>query len=828
MSDSFRLICRFLLRDLRSGELTALMLALTVAVSGMTATSCFVDRLNRTTRLKASEFLAADLVVTAHSRLPERWAETAAEAGLQTASTREFASVLLNGEKLLLCGVKAVSDRYPLRGALETKPPNSESDGGNRIPDPGHAWVAPRVLGALGLNTGDRIRIGDATFTITREILYEPDRRGNFLSLAPRVLINQRDLAATGMVQPGSHVHYYELFAGPRQSMKTFSDWLQPQLEPAQKLLDIYEHRPELGAAFTRAERYLGLTTTVVVLICGVAIAMAVRRYSERHFNLTAILRCLGSGKNAIYLLFGGQLLLLGLVAGVAGSALGWLSQEVLVFYLAEYLPADLLPPGPFTLAIGVVAGLVVLAGFSLPPLLRQGEVSPLRVLRRDLAPPPPNVWMVYTLGGAVIFLLLYRYTHDPGMVGLFLGGLLVAASVLSLLVILVLRASRRLLVLPGFIWRFAVSSVCSRMNANVVQILAFAVTMTAMIVILVIRTDLLQTWEAQLDENAPNYFALNIFDTDSDAFNRWLERNGLRPGRMFPVVRGRLTEKNGKDVHTIADRGPRGESVINRDLTLTYTRDLPDGNRIVRGEWSDQALPGRISVEQRVAESLGISPGDVLSFRIGSRTVQATVASIRTVNWDSMNPNFYVIFSPGTLEDYPLSYLTSFHVPEGREDVIPGLAAEFPAVTLLEVGMILGQIQSILAQVSLAVEAILVFSLLAGLTVLFAAVYSSLDERLYSASLLRAFGASARQLRDSQFLEFFLLGLISGLFAASLSEVILRVLYSRVFELQFHTLWWIWTLFPAVAALLIGGLGHACTRRVVHQSPATLLRELQ
>lgn len=822
-----RLAVRFLLRDWRAGELNVLIVALIIAAASTATAGLFTDRLDRTMVLQAASFLAADLVVTSHSALPDQWLEKARAGDLNLARSTEFSSVLVHGDSILLSGIKAVTRAYPLRGRLKTTlgPLTGERDA-FEIPAPGTAWAEPRVLSALGLVIGDSIGVGEKTLRITRILTYEPDRRGNVLGLTPRVLMNHEDLAATGVIRPGSHVHYYFLFAGTEKAVREFKAWLKGRLVPGQRIMDVYEDRPELATAFKRAEEYLGLANVVVVLIAGVAIAMAARRYSRRHFDMTAILRCFGVRQNQILWLFFWQLFVLGLAASAAGCLIGWLTQEILVWYLRDLLPEDLVPPGLFAFAMSILAGLVILAGFTLAPLLQQRRVSPLRVLRRDLAPAPFNRGVVYVAGFLTLSCLVFWSTGDWRLVLYFLAACVGAILCFGGLVYGLLRTTRLVLPHLGINARFGIQQLSRNAASNLSQILAFGITFTAMIVIFLVRTDLIRTWQAKLPENAPNHFAFNIFPAERRALSDWLESKKVEVSAFYPVVRGRLIKINGQDAEKIAPRDSQAERTLNRDLNLTFMDTLPEDNRIKEGVWWKNGEARRISIEQSLAESLKTKLGDVLTFSIGSQEMVATVSSIRSVQWDTMNPNFYIIFSPGSLDGYPSTYLTSFYLPEDRKIVLNSLVKTFPSISVLEVGMILGQIQKILGQVSVAVEFVLVFALLAGIVVLFAAVYSDIDERIYNACLLRTLGAGRRVIRRNQFVEFVSLGLIAGLLGAVSSEILLWLIYERIFDLPVRLNWAVGLATPLAGAVLIGLLGLWVTRRTVRQSPLVLIRE--
>ncbi|MGR9105887.1 MAG: ABC transporter permease [Gammaproteobacteria bacterium] len=823
----FRLANRLLLRDWRSGELTTLIAALVIASASTATTALFTDRLNRTMVLQAASFLAADLVVTSHASLPELWLTKAVQSGLKSARSSEFSSVLVHGEATLLSGIKAVDEAYPLRGRLKTAPdPLGKEEDTFTIPAPGTAWVEARVLSALDLALGDRVDVGEKPLKITRVLTYEPDRRGNLLGLTPRLIMNHHDLSATRVIQPGSHVHYYFLFSGSEKEIRGFKVWLQDRLVPGQRILDIYEDRPELATAFQRAEKYLGLASAVIVMIAGVAIAMAARRYSRRHFDITAILRCLGMRRNRVLSLFCSQLFVSGLAASAFGCLIGWAAQEALVRYFRELLPEDLVAPGIFAYILAILAGLVVLLGFSIVPLLQQGRVSPLRVLRRDLNPAPLNRSVVYSTGFLTIAVLVWWNTGDWRLVLYFLGSAAAVILLFGALVFLMLRGTRVFLPYLGLNSRFGIQQLSRNAASNLSQILAFSLTFGAMIVIFLVRSDLIRSWQDKLAENTPNYFAFNIFPSEWHRMRAWLTAEGVEVSAFYPVVRGRLTRINGQDAALRIGSEPRAESILNRDLNLTYASRLPADNRIKAGHWWTAGEAARVSLEESLAESLGAKIGDSMTFSIGSREIQVSVGSIRSVQWDTLNPNFYLILSPGTLDGFPSTYITSFYLPDAKKNLLNQLVRQFPSVSLLEVALIIEQIQTILGQVAVAVEFVLVFALLAGVVVLFAAVYADIDERIFNSCILRTLGAGRGILRRNQCAEFVSLGLISGFLGALLAQVLVWLLYERVFDLTVRINWEVFWATPLTGALLLGSFGLWLTRRTVSQSPLILIRE--
>ena len=824
----FNLALRLLWRDSRSGELTILILALIIAVTSSTTIALFSDRLQRTMTNQTAEFLAADLVISSPTPVPSEWLTKATQLNLAQARTAEFSSVLIEHEELLLVGIKAVSAAYPLRGFLKTTTDDYSTETiTHNGPAQGTAWLEKRIFSALKLKVGDPLTVGEKQLTITHIITYEPDKKGDFYSFSPRVMINEADLPATGIVQPGSHVHYFFQFSGDAKALTEFKQWLKAQLNPSQRIMDIHEDRPELGTALNRAERYLGLSSTLVILISGVAIAMATRRYTERHFNATALLRCLGCKQNEILWLYSSQFVVLGLLASAAGCLLGWFAQEALFYLLKELLPQHVASPGLLAVFFGFIIGMSVLLGFALPPLLRLKQVSPLRVLRRELEPMPSSAWLIYGLSIGIMGLLIWKYTDDFKMTASILGIGLITLLALGLLVYGLLNLASRVLPSMSLTWRFGLQGLLRNSRASVSQILAFSITLVAMVLSFTVRTDLIDNWQKQLPDNAPNHFALNIFPDQQAAFKQELQQQHINGSQFFPVIKGRLVEINNTPVQKIVSKDTQGENATHRELSLTWTQELPEENKLVAGNWWMTQQAGLVSVEQKLADSLKIKLGDHLLFTVGSQQINATVTSIRALRWDTIKPNFYMIFSPGTLDAYPSTFITSFYLPETQKNVLNTLVKKYPGTTILEVDLILQQFKTILTQLTQAINYLLYFALMAGFTVLFAAVYATLDNRIYEGALMRTLGANRSLLRKTHIIEFATLGLISGLLAVVISEAIMYALYTQVMAMEYHPGFYLWAIIPLTGALFVGMAGCWGVRQVLNKSPLRVLREL-
>ncbi|MDH1681573.1 ABC transporter permease [Pseudomonas chengduensis] len=824
----FSLAARQLLRDARAGELRVLFFALLVAVAASSAIGYFSARLNDAMLLRASEFLAADLRLSGSSPASQEQIDAGLKLGLDHAQAVEFSSVVAAADGIQLASVKAANSRYPLRGELRSaaEPYAPEEVGSG--PRPGEAWAEARLMVALNLKIGDELEIGAKTLRLSRVLTYDPDTAGDFYSLTPRVLMHLDDLAATEVVQPGSRVRFRELWRGDADTLAAYRQAVEAGLEPNQRLDDARDGNRQVGGALGRAERYLNLASLAAVLLAGVAVALSSARFAARRFDASALLRCLGLSRREALALFGLQLALLGLVACLIGALLGWAGQHVLFYLLRGLIPDDLPPADLWPALAGMATGLVALAGFALPPLAALGRVPPLRVLRRDMLPVPASSWLVYGAALIALGLIMWRLSLDLRLTLALLGGGLLAALLLGGLLLLGLQSLRRLLQRAALPWRLGLGQLLRHPLAAAGQSLAFGLILLAMALIALLRGELLDTWQDQLPEDAPNHFALNVLPAERDAFAARLAELSPHPAPLYPVVPGRLIMINGEPVRQLVTKESRGERAIQRDLSLTWAEDLPSDNLITAGNWWGAAhaseLPG-VSVESELAESLQLKLGDQLRFNVGGIERDAQVTSLRQVDWDSFQPNFYMIFEPQTLQDLPATYLTSFYLPPGQDAELVALSRAFPSVTLLQVDALLAQLRSILAQVTLAIEYVLLFVLAAGITVLLAGLQATLDERIRQGALLRALGAERKLLISARRAEFGLLGAAAGLLAALGCELVSFLLYRYAFDMSWQPHPWL-LLLPLIGALLIGLAGVLGTRRALNASPLSVLRE--
>ena len=818
---------RLLWREWQGGELRLLLAALVIAVSASGAVGFFTDRVERALARQATEFIGADLVIRSSQALPGAFALEAQRLGLAQGQQRTLRSMLIHADRMLLVGLKAVDASYPMRGELRL----SDSPGGppraqRKPPAPGTLWVEPRVLEQLQANVGDEVELGLGRFRLDALLQHEPDRGGGLFSLNPRVMMHLDDLPATALVQPGSRIRYRYLYSGGAAAIAQFRAWLKPRLREGDQLLRVDDESPALGGTLQRAQRYLNLSGLLAAAMASVAIAMAARRYTERHYDSAALLRSFGLSRRRILQLFGLQLLLCGILAALLGVAAGWLAQQGLVALLGPLISAELPGAGWRPALVGIATGLLILVAATLPALLQLAAVAPLRVLRRELTPLPPASLLIYALASLCGTLLLWLYCNDLPLAlligaGGVLGSLLLAAGG-WLLLCLVAR-------LPGpLAWRLSRNNLLRHPRASLTQLTAFGLTLAAMALILLVRSDLLDAWQRQLPDDAPNHFLINIQPAETDALGAYLATAGIPHAGLFPLVRGRLTHINALPAEPQLAADHPGRRATRRELNLTWSDRLPADNRLVAGRWWQPADRGRrlISLEQRLAADLGVGVGDRLRFRIGDQPVEAQILSLRQLDWRTLRPNFYVIFAPGALDDLPATAMTSFYLPSARRGELSALLDRFPTLTLLEVDALLGNIRRIVAQVSLAVEYVLLFVLAAGISVLFAGLRSSLDARLQEGALLRSLGAPSRLLRRMLALEFLLLGALAGLLATGLTWGVGWWLYGLL-ELDYRIDYRLLLLAPTAGALLVGSAGWLATRHMLRHSPLSLLRAL-
>jgi putative ABC transport system permease protein len=827
---ALRLALRLLSREWRSGELGVLLLALIVAVAALSGVGFLVGRISAAVALEASSVLAADIRLGSPRPLGADYFAEATRRGLKSARSITLLSVVFNGDASQLSNLVAVTDGYPLRGRLllgaEPFAPGTPARG---IPAPGEVWPASKLLAAVGGKVGTTLSIGAATFKVTRVLISRPDQGGTFAELAPSLVMNAADLPTTRLIQPGSRVSYAGLFAGERDRIDDFKAWLTAHKERGERLRDITDASPQVRNAVERAGRFLSLASLVSVLLCAIAVAMAARRYVSRHLDTVALLKTLGATRAFTLTVAVLQLLMLALAASFAGAALGFLAQEWLLRTIRGLLAiTELPPPGAMPLALGFATAIAVLAGFALPPLVQLGRVPALRVLRRDLGPPPPIVVLAFGPAVAVVLLLIAWVVRDLHLFLYLAAGLAVFLAALAAAGAGLVLAAGRLRGRVGVAWRFGVANLSRRRAESVVQLVAFGTGIMVLLLLGIVREDLNSDWRRTLPPDLPNYFFINIPPAERDGFIRFVEGMGARTTRVLPMIRGRLTAINGRPVEE-GRRGGRGEEegFATREQNLTWTTELGPDNRIVAGHWWTPEDAGKplVSLATEFQESLGVGVGDTLTFDIGGETLETTVASIRKVKWDTFQPNFFIVFAPGVLDRVAGTYMTSAYFTPGTARTLAELAHRYPSVSIFDIDELLNQVRAVLDKAALAVQSVFVFTLLAGLTVLLAAVQSSRDERRYESAMLRTLGARRSTVVQGVLAEFVTLGTLSGLIAAAGASLAAYYLTTRWLELRYTFEFLPWVVGVCGGALLVATGGWLATRSVVNQPPLKTLR---
>ncbi len=826
----FRLAIRHLGREWRAGELTVLAAALIIAVTSVTSVSFFTSRIHQALEGQANVLLGGDLIFFSNKPVASSKKERAVELGLRTAKTVEFPTIVLVGEKNQLVALKAVSSSYPLRGHNRTAnrmfAQDAEVSGG---PAPGTVWGGSRLLAILGVDVGNEITVGNALLKVTAVLTSEPDQsEGMLMNLAPRLLMHTDDLPATGLIQPASRVAYRLLLAGEPNVINLVHQEWKPKLAPGETLNDVQDARPEIRSALSRGESFLSLASLVSVLLAGTAVAMATRRFTSRHLDNCAIMRCLGAEQAVISQIYITQMVLLGLLASTAGIALGYIAQWGLIAFLAPLASIDLPPPGLWPVLLGFVTGMVTLLGFAIPPILQLKNVPTLRVLNRDMGRLQSKTLSAYGIGITAFTLLVLFQAQSLKLAAAVIGGLLLVFGLLALVAGTMLLLLRPLRKKGGTAWRFGLVNISRRSGHSLIQMVGFGIGLMALLLLAVVRTDLLSEWENRLPADAPNRFLINIQAEQLDGVRQFLRAEQVEPPLLYPVVRARLTEINGKPISLDDFKTDVGKRLVQREFNLSWAEQPQVENQVVSGSWWKPEDHGKaiISVEKGLADELGLTLGDTLTYNVAGQQFSARITSLRMVKWDSFKANFFVIAPPGLLDSYPVNYITGFYLPTARHDVLNRLVQRFPNITVLDVAAILNQVRAIIEQVILAVEYVFFFTLLAGLMVMYAAIHATLDDRIREAAILRTLGARRSQLLSGIMLEYAGLGLLSGLVGAITAGAVGMVIAKQIFDLNYipgPTLWLSGILIGTIGIGLAGTLG---TRFVLNQPPLKTLRE--
>lgn len=820
-------------RDWRAGELRFLLIALIVAVAALTSVGFFVDRMRGALSRDAHQLLGADLLVRADQPIDPSWLAEAANRKLQVAQTTVFPSMASSGAGdagvTQLASVKAVTPGYPLRGSVKLR--QGQADRVTRdVPAPGTVWVDDNLLLAHKLKTGDPLRLGERSFRIAEVISVEPDRGAAFMNFAPRVMLAQADLPSTGLIQYGSRVTYRLLVAGETAQVAAFQRWIADRIESGKMkgvhLESLESGRPEMRATLDRAEQFLALVGLLSAMLAAVAIAMAARRFMLRHLDACAMLRCLGLTQRQVMQMYLLEFIAVGLVGSALGVLVGFGAHFVLLAWLGTLVGADLPPAGALPALQGMATGMLLLVGFAVAPILQLRNVPHNRVIRREQAAPQPMTLATYGLGLVSFVALLLWQSGDLKLGALTAGGFLGGFALFALVGWLALKSLRLLrgaIDHPG--WRFAVTALQRRPGATVVQVVALSLGLMALLLLTVVRGDLVQAWQQATPPDAPNQFVLNIQPEQQAPLATTLSQNGVAQPVLYPMIRGRLIQVNDSPITGETYIEDRAKRLVDREFNLSTMTALPAQNQVVAGKWLDDRKP-EASVEQGLAKTLNLKLGDRLRFDIGGQIVEAPITSLRKLEWGSMRVNFFVILNPALMAETPQTFITAFRLPPEKAALVNQLVRDFPNLTIVDIGSVVRQIQSVIDQVVRAVEFLFLFTLASGVLVLYAALVGSQDERIREAGLLRALGATRRQLSTAQWIEFALVGGLAGLLAATGAAATGWALAEFVFnfEWRFSPMVWVAGVAVGAACAFIGG--WVGLRNVLRHPPLQTLRE--
>ncbi|WP_312793370.1 ABC transporter permease [Diaphorobacter nitroreducens] len=829
-----RLGWRTLWRDLRAGELRLLMVAVTLAVAALTSVGFFADRLQGGLARDALQLLGGDAVVASDNPTPVAFVEQARVLGLTGVTTLSFPTMGrapdLQGGASRLVALKSVEPGYPLRGRLQVADaPQRPGIPTQSIPAQGEVWVDAPLLESLALQLGDFLLLGDTQLRITRIITLEPDRGAGFMNFAPRVMLNAMDLPATGLVQPASRITYRFAVAGTPDAVKRFTAWASAAAaEPGMRgvrVESLDSGRPEMRQTLDRAQKFLNLVALLAALLSAVAVALAARGFANEHLDAAALLRVLGQSQRTIAGAYVMEFALVGLFASALGVLLGFAVHHVFVLLLAGLVESALPAASLWPVAFGVGVGLTLMCAFGLPPVLQLAQVPPLRVIRRDLGNVRPTSLAVLGLGVAGFAALLLVVSRDWKLGAIAVGGFAAAALLFAALAwaaVGLLRKSVRETTAPRWLV-LATRQIAARPAYAVVQVSSLAVGLLALVLLVLLRTDLIASWQRATPATAPNRFVINILPDQAEAFRQMLQRAGVAQYDWYPMFRGRLVAINDRPVGMDDYEDDRAKRLVDREFNLSNAHDAPEHNPIVGGRWTPDEH-GAVSVEEGIAKTLGLKLGDRLRFDIAGVQSEARITSLRQVDWSSMRANFFVMYPVAQMPDVPYTYLAAYRAPQ-QPGFDNALVHAFPNITNVDMSATLAQVQGVLAQVIRAVEFLFAFTLAAGLVVLFAAVTATREERAREFAIMRAVGARASLLRQVQRAELAGVGLLAGFLASCVAVAVGWALARYVFDFSWTAQFWVPIAGALAGALLALAAGWWGLREVLRRPVVQTLR---
>ena len=834
---------RMLIRTWRGGELGLILWSLILAVAVVTSVSLLAERIEKALTQESSSFLAADLVVRSSKEAPIEWVEEAARLNVSTAKIMGFASIVFFGDELHLASIKAVQSNYPLRGEIKrsitpfTRDP-SLIESVNYGPSKGEVWVDARLLPLLGIQLGDVIELGDISLKVSQILVEEPDG-SSYSFLGARVLMNYADIPASGIIQPGSRVTYrYLMAANDPQTFADYTSWLEPQLDIHDRLITPDQAQASIADTMDKGRRFLLLAGSIGVVLASIALALASHHFASGQTKTVALLKSWGVSASRVRRLYFQQSLWMGLFGSLLGLAVGFLFHHLLLAIVREWLPIELPAAGFRPWITGAATGLLCLVGFTLPALWHLPSQSPLAVLRQDIIVKPLGAAVRIILGVLAIAGLLFWYSNNIYLTLAILVGFGATALASVIAGLSLLRVAMNYGQRMGSVWRLALANLWRRRSQSLIQMVGFSGAIALLMIMVVVRTSLIDQWQFQLAEDAPNHFLVNVAPYELDDVRQLVDDNQLETAGWYAMVRGRMTAIN--DELISEDQKDSHES-FRRELNLSWTTELPEGNKVAQGQWWDTDMlsdfsaktnaQGQriapVSLEDELAGELGLELGDRITFSVGGLVFEAEMIGTRTLNWDNMTPNFYFLFPEGMLEEYPRTSMTSLYIPAEKKLLVNDILRSFPTVQVIELDKIIDRIRTIVSQVTRGLEVMTLLILGCGILVMFSAVSLSMSERLQESAILRTLGSSRRLILGIQLIEFSTLGVMAGLLASAGAELSVAMLQRFMFDLPFSMHLWLWYTGPIVGGLLVGLLGVGYSRKVVIQPPLEVLRSL-
>ena len=801
---------KLFMREIRSGYLTSMLLSLVLAVTIVSGISLFTDRLEKVLNAETQEFLGGDLKFESNDNSIKEALKTLNLRDSQSSEMAVLASVIFSEEEMQLSSIKAVDNSYPLIGELEL-----QNDSGTYTtkegPAPGTLWIDERLKNLLSLEFGDEIYLGDATFVFKATIIYEPDRGSTNFAFAPKTIMNLKDLDKTNLIQPGSRVEYNYLFTGTDQEINQIRKTLEENRNPGDDIESLNEDESSLGKTIDRSENFFLLGGLIAVLLSACTIGISSQRFARRHISYVAILKTLGMNLfqiRSLYLLLFFYTTLLTLILGLG---LGWFLQSSFINLMDSYFPSELPSPSLYPLYVTCVTVLICQFGFIYPHISKLLDISPMRVLKNDISF-NQNLLPVFIMGLLAFLLLLYIYTNQITLSLIIFSGVIIFSFVGIGLIYLLLGKSKLGLGAQDAV-TLALSELRRRRLSNSFQIFAFTVAIGLSLITFSASKNLLGSWQDSIPDDAPNNFAINITKEDKESMKLFLSEKDIEIDLFYPVANAQITRKQDKN------------NVIDRNFNITWIKDLPEQNKIVDGEWFQEDEENGISISDDISERYNLKMNDEVIIQMEDGSIETYIQSIRTVDWESFSPNFFVIGHPSLFEEKSSTHITSFFIPKSKQKVAAELMREFRTVSVFSIEELIQQIRDIVDQVTKALNSILLLTCLSALFLAFSALQDGFDQRRHQSAILRTLGATGKLVKVSSLIEFSILGLISGLLGSSIAHTGVYFIETRVFETIPGFYPEIWLLGPVIGILIVSGLCLYLVNGLMRQSPKDLLK---